>query len=219
MLESINELISSVVGSPWAYLAIFATCAVDAFFPIVLSETAVIAAAAVAASAGQSLGLIFVVAVLGAFIGDHVSYAIGRGLGRPGVRWLLRGTKGRAAVEWGQQMLRTRGGLMIVALRFVPGGRTATTLTAGMLRYPLRRFVGFDILAACAWVLYAELIGYWAGDAFEGNPLQAVMVGVIVSVGISVVVEAGRLFLRRRRNARGSSGRDQPEDGVVREVR
>lgn len=215
MLESINGLISSVVGSPWAHLAVFLVCAVDAFFPVVPSETSVIAAAAVAAAGGQSLGWIVAVAFLGALLGDHVSYGIGRRLGRAGEGRILRGHRAAAVREWGERMLRTRGGLVIVALRFIPGGRTATTLAAGTLRYPRSRFAAFDALAAAAWATYSGLIGYWAGGVFRGNHLLAVTVGIGISVAISVVVETVRFAVRRRREARRLPLGEQPEDRVV----
>ncbi|MQA85579.1 MAG: DedA family protein [Streptosporangiales bacterium] len=199
MLEYINELIGSIMGSPSAYPAIFLVCAIDAFFPAVPSETVVIAAAAVRAAGDPGLLWVIVLAAIGAFVGDHVSYAIGRFFGSRAVRRLLGGRRGRAAQEWAERMLLERGGLIIVALRFIPGGRTATTLAAGTLRYPLRRFTAFDAVAALCWAMYATGIGYFAGGLFKGNHLLAVVVGIGVSVAMSAVVETVRHLLRRRR--------------------
>lgn len=201
MVEALNTLIDAAMVAPWAGMAIFLICAIDAFFPVVPGETVVIAAGVLAASGEHSLPWVIVLAATGAFVGDHVSYLIGRVLGRRGAHRLLRGDRGRAALARANSTLRTRGGLMIVALRFVPGGRTATTLTAGALRYPLLRYSAFDAAAACCWAIYATLIGYFAGGLFQHNHLLAVVVGIGVSVGISAIVETVRFVIRRRRTA------------------
>lgn len=203
MVDAINSLIGTVMASPWALLAIFMVCVIDAFFPVVPSETTVIAGGALAASGGQNILWVIVLAAVGAVIGDHISYSIGRGLGTRAVGRVLRGEKGGAALRWAEGALESRGGLMIVALRFIPGGRTATTLAAGTLRYPLLRFSAFDVVAALMWALYGGFIGYFAGDLFQGNHLLAVTVGVGLSAGISLVVEVTRHFVRRRGSGEG----------------
>lgn len=194
----INGLIESVMGSVWGYLTIFVVCALDAFLPLVPSETTVIAGGVVAATGSQSLLAVLALGAAGAFLGDHVSYAIGRLLGARAVERLLRGDKGRVALEWAESQVRIRGGLVIVGARFIPGGRTATTLAAGTLAYPLRRFSAFAALAAPLWATYAGLLGYFAGGLFQGNHLLAVTVGVGFSIVLSIVVESTRFALRRR---------------------
>lgn len=210
MVDAINEMISGAMASPWALVAIFLVCVLDAFFPVVPSETTVIAAGSLAASGDTNLAAAIAVAAVGAFIGDHVAYAIGRLLGTRATARLLPGKRGRAALEWGAAALRQRGGLMIVALRFVPGGRTATTLTAGTLEYPLARFSAFAALAAALWALYSGLVGFVAGETFAGNHLLAVTIGVGFSAGIGIVTEAVRFGVRRRRRRAAASAIAQP---------
>ncbi len=207
MIEAINALIETIMASPWALLAIFLVSLLDAFFPVVPSETTVIAGGALAATGGLSLPWMILAALAGALIGDHVSYGIGRLAGTRAAGALLRGDKGRAARAWAEDMLRIRGGLAIVALRFVPGGRTATTLTAGTLSYPLPRFTAFASVAALLWATYGGLVGYLAGGLFRGNHLLAVAVGIGISVVLSAVAETARYLLRRRRLAGSAAPR------------
>lgn len=198
MIDAINGLIEAVMASPWAYLAIFLVSAVDAFFPVVPSETTVIAAGVLAASGKQSLPWVIAVGGLGAVAGDHISYLIGRFFGRPAIERLLRGERGQRARAWATRGLRTHGGLVIVVCRFIPGGRTATTLAAGALSYPLSRFTPFDALAAACWATYSALIGYFTGAAFQGNHLLAVAAGIGIAVALSVIAESTRWLLRHR---------------------
>lgn len=209
MLEAVSAIVSSVIASPWGYLAIFLVVAVDGFFPVMPGEIVLITAGVLAASGEQSLLAVMAVAAVGALAGDHVSYAIGRSAGQRAAQRLLRGGRGRAALSWAGRALHQRGGLVIVAFRFVAGGRTATTLMAGTVCYPLPRFTPFDAVAAVLWTLYAGLLGYWAGRVFEGRPLIGLLVGLGISLAVMVLGEAVRLWLRQARGA-GASSAERP---------
>jgi len=113
-------MIENAMASPVIYLAILVLAILDAFLPFLPSESVVIAAAVFAVSGTPSLPLIIVFAALGAFVGDHIGYLIGRLVRerRPDGR-LIR------AVDRITPHLHRRGGALIIAGRFVPGGRTA----------------------------------------------------------------------------------------------
>ena len=49
MAEAITDLVEGAMGSPWVYLALCAFAAIDAFFPVVPSESLVISAGVFAA--------------------------------------------------------------------------------------------------------------------------------------------------------------------------
>jgi hypothetical protein len=59
---------------------------------------------------------------------------------------------------------------VIIVCRFIPGGRTAVTLTCGLTGYQRRRFVIATAIAAVIWALYAFFIGRLGGKAFEDKP-------------------------------------------------
>jgi membrane protein DedA with SNARE-associated domain len=109
------------------------------------------------------------------------------------------GTRRYAAVLWARQALAERGGLVLVVARYVPGGRTAVTLTMGSVRYPLRQFSGFAALAAVSWGIYCSLVGYIGGKAFEDNPLKGVVLGIGLALAVTLVVEVVRHRLKKRR--------------------
>ncbi|MEV4326600.1 DedA family protein [Microbispora rosea] len=198
MTHAILDLVQQVMSSPWLYVALFALALLDGFFPVVPAETSVITAAVFAASGETNLALVIVVAALGACAGDHVSYLIGsRSAGR------LREKK---PFVWARKALSERGGLVLVVARYIPGGRTATTVTMGAVRYPLRSFTFFDAIAAGSWAVYSGLIGFFGGMAFENDPIKGLLLGLGIVLSITVVVEVVR-WLRRRRAARLSLDR------------
>ncbi|MEV4570874.1 DedA family protein [Nonomuraea sp. NPDC049419] len=198
MSHAILDLVEQVMSSPWLYVALFGLALLDGFFPIVPAETSVITAAVFAASGQTNLALVIVVAALGAFAGDHISYLIGR---RSGGR--LREKK---AFVWARNALAERGGLVLVVARYIPGGRTATTLTMGAVRHPLRSFTSFDAIAAGSWGLYSGLIGFFGGMAFENDPIKGLLLGLGIAVSITVVVEVVR-WVRKRRATKASADR------------
>lgn len=201
MTDAIIEMVTDLMSSPWIYLALFTIAAVDAFFPVVPSETLVITAGVFAASTGApNLILLILVAAFGAFVGDHISYTIGR-LGGSRLRERSKpGTKTSAAFDWAAATLDRRGGLILVIARYIPGGRTAATLTAGTTQYSLVKFSGFDAIAALSWGMYSGLIGYIGGRAFEENPLYGLGTGLAIAFTITGIVE----YVRYRRGKRHS---------------
>ncbi|MBB5778152.1 DedA family protein [Nonomuraea jabiensis] len=198
MSHAILDLVQQVMTSPWLYAALFGLALLDGFFPIVPAETSVITAAVFAASGETNLALVIVAAALGAFAGDHISYLIGnRSAGR------LREKK---AFVWARDTLAERGGLVLVVARYIPGGRTATTLTMGAVRHPLRSFTFFDAIAASSWAVYSGLIGFFGGMAFENDPIKGLLLGLGIAVSITGLVELVR-WLRKRRAIQASPER------------
>ncbi|MEV4111982.1 DedA family protein [Nonomuraea sp. NPDC049695] len=205
MSHAILDLVQQAMSSPWLYAALFALALLDGFFPIVPAETSVITAAVFAASGETNLALVILVAALGAFAGDHISYLIGnRSAGR---------LQQKKAFVWARGALAERGGVVLVAARYIPGGRTATTLTMGAVRHPLRSFTFFDAIAASSWAVYSGLIGFFGGMAFENDPFKGLLLGLGIAVSITAVVEVVR-WLRKRRAIQPSPER-RPADTSV----
>lgn len=202
MTDAIIEMVTDLMSSPWVYLAIFAIAAIDAFFPAVPSETLVITGGVFAATNGEpNIILLILTAAAGAFVGDHISYTIGR-LGGSRLRERTKpGSKTASAFDWAAATLDRRGGLILVIARYIPGGRTAATLTAGTTRYRLRKFSTFDAIAALSWGTYSGLIGYIGGSAFEEDPLLGLATGLAIAFSIAAVVELIR-HRRRKRHVR-----------------
>ena len=75
-------------------------------------------------------------AALGAFIGDHISYFIGRYAGEKAMRRAKPGSRRANAWAYGHKLLEERGGTFLIVCRYIPGARTAMTLTAGAVAVP-----------------------------------------------------------------------------------
>nr|WP_246407423.1 VTT domain-containing protein [Modestobacter versicolor] len=190
------------MSSPWVYLVVLALAALDGFLPVVPSESVVITAGVFAATGQPDLAAVVAVAALGAFAGDHTSYLFGH-LAGPRLRHRARpGTRRRRALDRAELLLDTRGGVLLVTARYVPGARTALTLTAGAVGWPLRRFTPFAALAALTWALWSAVIGYVGGMAFEEDPLRGLLLGLGLALALAGLGELVRALVHRRRAAR-----------------
>ena len=197
MFDQFTDYVANASG--WAYAAIFLLAMLDAILPVVPSETSVITAGVLAASGRLSLPLVVVSAAVGAAAGDNLAYLIGRRFGDPVTRRFFSSEKSRQRLDWAQRQLNVRGGQLILVGRFIPGGRTVVTLTAGLLHYPWRRFVVLDAVAALVWALYAAALGYFGGRAFENAAWKGLLLALGVGFAIGGLTEAVRWVLRRRR--------------------
>lgn len=198
MLDWFRELVS---GNALTYPIEAAFVAVDGFFPVVPGESVVITAAVFASGGELVVWLVLLAAALGAFAGDNVSYALGANVGRPAAGRLFRGDRSLKLLGWGRVQLRKRGLLVLVVARFIPGGRTATTFSAGMLDMPWRRFARADGTAVALWSAYVTALGYFGGATFS----ESLWKPLLISFGIATVVALVGELIRRLR----TSGRDE----------
>src|SRR3954470_14537343 len=195
-----TQRLIDLLSTPWSYAVVLGIAALDAVVPVVPSETLAITGGVLAGVGELSLGTMIAAASIGAFVGDSSMYLIGRTVG-PGAReWLFRGDRSRRALAWAEKQLDERGWYLILIARFVPGGRTATTFTAGMVRFPPAVFFPMDAIAAVAWASYAVLLGYYGGRMFEQRPLLALGVAIAIAFAVTVVVELVRRLRRRHRD-------------------
>jgi len=194
-----HQMVDWVSGSNWSYVAIFVVAVIDAFFPVVPSETMVIVAGTLAGAGDLNVVLVILAAWGGAVVGDNISYGIGKWAGEHTVRRLFRSEKAHKGFDWAELQLEERGSYIIVIARFIPFGRTAVTFTAGYTKgLPWHRFLRYDIVAGGLWATYATMLGYLGGKQFEEQPWKGILLGLGIAFSVAFVIE----WIRHRRAKR-----------------
>lgn len=199
LLEQIEAWVLSMSGAPWVYPALFAIIVIDGFFPPIPSESVVIPlAVATQTGEGPRLWGVLLAAILGAWCGDQIAFAIGRRVGTDRVRF-LRGRRGQATVRWARRALSRRGAAFIIAARYVPVGRIAVNMTAGAVGYSRRRFMEYSAVASVLWGFYVLGMGLLASVWLYERPLLAMAAGIVLGVLVGLLIERlVHLVMRRR---------------------
>ncbi len=191
------------ISAPLSYLAAFWVPALDAVLPILPSETVVIAlGVATAGKTDPRIAILVLLAAVGAFAGDNLAYLIGRRFGPLAERRFFAGERGERRRAWAQHTLDRFGAGLIILCRFLPGGRTAVTLTCGIVGYDRKRFVLATACAGVIWASYAYFLGRLGGAAFEGRPWAGFLLALGFAFVVSALVEGVRRVRSRRARLR-----------------
>ena len=167
---------------------IFAVATVDAFFPLVPSETLVVIGGNLASSGDLVLWLVILSGAAGAVLGDNISYGIGSWVGERTVkRWFSEREVAQAPRVGGAHARRARR--LHHHHRPLHPRRSHRGHVLGRVREPTfrwRRFIVYDVVAGLLWATYAALLGYFGGKTFEDHPLW----GVALALGIALTARA-----------------------------
>ena len=159
-------------GPVLAYVVVLLVCYGDAVFPLLPSETTVLAGGVLCSQGQLELAPLLAMAALGTIAGDLTAAALGRRLPeRPRERGrlsrvlcrLMVGAEGRLH----NALARHPYAVLLVA-RFVPGGRTAVTVSAGRSSVSLARLVAPITTAGVAWAAAVSFLGRGGGSLLVG---------------------------------------------------
>ena len=185
-------------SSNWYFLAIiFGVAFFDSVVPIVPSETMVIIGGVAAGRGDQWVLAVIAVGASGAFLGDNTAYFLGGRMSGFIQRRAVSRPRLQRQLFWANEQIKVRGGLLLVTARFIPGGRTALTVTSGITRQPRAWFMGWVVLAVAIWATYAALLGYIGGQAFEDDHTKAFLVAFGAALAMTGLIELVR-YVRHR---------------------
>lgn len=184
---------SGLFGIDWShpatlgYPVIFGGVLIGSIVPILPTGAVVGAGAALAVSGGRlNLVLVVLVAMLGALIGDLVTFAAGRG-GRGTLARFFERRQSEEKLAAAREKFVQKGWLLVVIGRMVPAGRIPVLLAAGALDYPWRRLVPAATGACLLWAIAYALLGVVSGGLFD-NPLIATLIATTLILLVTMVV-------------------------------
>ncbi len=167
--------------SDWAAVVMFITAFGESFAFISLlfpGTTVLVAAGTLLAGGTLPYAPILVSAILGAVLGDSVSYWLGRRFGG-GIARIWPFSRYRELLPRGVEFFRRHGGKSVFIGRFFGPVRAVIPLAAGVMRMPRGRFWFANVTSALVWapmLLFAgDLVGE-AGDRLIGSANTVVLV-------------------------------------------
>jgi membrane-associated protein len=197
--ETLNQYANNM--GPWLYALLFLIIFAETGLvvtPFLPGDSLLFAVGAVAAHPDSplQLGLIALLLVVAAVLGDAVNYAIGTFVG-PSVfsredSWLLN----KKHLLRAHQFYEDYGGITIVLARFIPIVRTFAPFVAGIGKMTYRRFALYNITGGTVWILLFLLAGWFFGGRQEVQKnFKLVILAIIVISVLPGVFE----FVRSRR--------------------
>ncbi|KAB8198348.1 phosphatase PAP2 family protein [Lysobacter maris] len=125
-------------------------------------------------------------AAAGAFLGDAVSYWVGRVWG-PQLRQTWPFSRYPQWLDRGELMFRRRGAMSIVIARFVGAVRPFVPAIAGMLRMPLPRYLVPSLLASIGWAGLFLAPGWILGASYEAVAAVADRLAIVLGTLLAVL--------------------------------
>lgn len=182
-----------------------------AFLSLVLpGEVALVAAAAMAVSAGVDPVLLGAVAALGALLGGLFGYAMGRRYGPRIVRWEpIDRRLGHRMAELRPMLAGSEAGALVAVARFNQITRAVVPALAGMAEMGRLRFAVANGVGALVWASLFTAIGYYAAEWWRSTSgFVHIAMAVVVAVGAGWWLMAR---WRRKGPAEGAPAEPTPE--------
>jgi membrane protein DedA with SNARE-associated domain len=209
--ETLNQIVGilqntlSGIGYPGIFFLVFIENFVGPLpMPPILPLSGMLAA-----QGKMSFFAVWMSAVLGALVGALALYALGTWLDERLMRSLIRRyghylRLTEAGLDRSLALFRQYGGAAIVICRLVPVLRNAVSLTAGMSRMPLTRFVFFTALISTPsiglWVYGGYLLGEHWGSILAVMGRFEVLIPILISIllGAALILIVRRVRFSRR---------------------
>ncbi len=198
--ETVNQYAATL--GPWLYVVLFAIIFAETGLvvtPLLPGDSLLFAVGAIAAGPDSPihLGLIALLLVIAAVLGDAVNYAIGYMIGprifsRENSRLL-----NKKHLLHAQQFYEHYGAITIVLARFIPIIRTFAPFVAGIGRMTYRKFFVYNVAGGTAWIVLFLVLGW----LFGGIPVVKKNFSyVIAAILVLSVAPAVFEFFRARRD-------------------
>jgi membrane-associated protein len=164
--------------------------------PFLPGDSVIFALGALAATGGLEVGLLALVLMSAAVLGNVVNYAIGRKLGPAVFRSDSSRLFKREYLDKAHAFYEKYGGMAVILGRFMPIIRTFVPFVAGIGKMSYGRYSLFNFIGSVSWVALFLLGGYFFGALpFVQRNFGVVALGIIVISFIPPFVTAIKVRL------------------------
>ena len=165
----LDEYLSQIVSTYGAltyvilFLIVFAETGL-VITPFLPGDSLLFAAGAIASLGSLDIGLVILLLLVAAILGDTVNYWIGHYFGRkivdnPKIKFI-----NQEHIDKTEQFYKKYGGKTIILARFVPIIRTFAPFVAGVGTMDYKKFIAYNVIGGVLWVSLFTLLGYFFGN-------------------------------------------------------
>ena len=203
-LLALDQTLAEVAAQygDWLYVLLFLIIFAETglvVFPFLPGDSILFIAGTVAATADLNVHVLVLVLIAAAILGDTVNYSIGHYIGpkvfeRPDSRWFKQEHLRRT-----QAFYDRYGGVTIIIGRFVPIIRTFAPFLAGVAGMTYRKFLSFNVIGACAWILSLVYAGYLFGNI---PWVKKNLTFIVIAIVIVSLIPAVTTFIKEHRESK-----------------
>jgi membrane-associated protein len=172
----------------WTYLILFLIIFAETGLvvtPFLPGDSLLFAAGAIIAKpeAGLNVGLMLILLIIAAILGDLVNYHVGKAIGPKAFSGKFKLLKLEYLTKT-QQFYHKHGGKTIIYARFIPIIRTFAPFVAGIGTMTYGKFATFNIVGAVAWVTSFLMLGFFFGGlpVIKNNFTYVIFAIIFVSI-------------------------------------
>jgi membrane protein DedA with SNARE-associated domain len=210
VLHSLEPALNSA-----GYLAVFGFVLLEDFGVPVPGETILILGAVYAGAGRLSIYLVWLLAFIGACVGDNIGFAIGHVGGRPLVeRWGRYVFLTPERLDKATSFFERHGGKIVSVARFIEGLRQANGIIAGITGMHWAKFLLFNAIGAALWVTVWTSVGYFSGSHINSiyNTASKYSTYLAIAVGVLLLAWIARVVVRRRRRKAAAPSEEPAAD-------
>lgn len=196
--EYLNQIVSTYGALTYGILfaIVFAETGL-VVTPFLPGDSLLFAAGAIASLGSLNVGLVVLLLISAAVIGDTVNYWVGHFFGQkivdnPNIKFI-----NQEHIDKTEQFYKKYGGKTIILARFVPIVRTFAPFVAGVGSMEYKKFIVYNVVGGVLWVSLFTFLGFFFGNipAVAENFHYAVFAIIALSI-LPMIYE----YLKHKRN-------------------
>ena len=197
----LDVYLGSVIQSygNWTYLILFLIIFCETglvVFPILPGDSLLFAIGTFCALGSLDLAKTLTVLSVAAILGDTVNYAIGHYMGPKVFQYKDSRIFRKEYLQKTHEFYEKYGGKTIILARFLPIVRTFAPFVAGIVRMDYPKFLMYNVIGGCVWILLFYCAGFYFGNIpLVKEHFSEVILAIIVLSVIPAVIE----FLKMRK--------------------
>ncbi len=186
----------------WGYLGIFLLMGIESSVIPIPSELILIPAGVLIADGKMNLYLVFIVSLLGSFLGSLINYYAAMFVGR---RFLYKYGKyffvSHESLQKMDEFFLNHGHVSTFTGRLIPGARHLISIPAGLAKMDIKLFLIYTGAGAGLWSIILIALGYFIGKSQDliTMYLKEITVGLVLFV-LAVIV--GYIFFKKKQGVK-----------------